>query len=228
MYWIWPTVHSLPKSDPHGSLHWHNCPGLSNLPARLWIRLDLVNSVTRTCAVINRNPLRRGSAHETLGKTHWYPVLVLSVRDSAGHQEWWVRHGSAVWNPAVKLWMLSPLRFVWVSKGHFFWLYTIFQVPCLCLVWAQPSGHFLLGYMRRTWWYFSTKSTYVFSLTLYPESFTFIEIEIIRSHVHISFHRVTLTYFGFNVLSYVLGGKNNINIPWNLFPRVQLPFSYRV
>lgn len=48
---------------------------------------------------------------------------------------------------------------------------------------------------------------------LHPESFTFIEMEIIRSPVYISFHRATITCFEFHVLSYVLGEKNNINTP---------------
>lgn len=48
------------------------------------------------------------------------------------------------------------------------------------------------------------------SLTLHPESFTFIEMEIIRPRVYISFHRATITCFEFHVLSYVLGGEKII------------------
>lgn len=58
---------------------------------------------------------------------------------------------------------------------------------------------------------------------LYSENFNFIEIEIIRSHVYISFQRVATPFFEFNVLSYVHGTKI-IKIEFEISLELSLPF----
>lgn len=82
-------------------------------------RSDLGNLVTKIYAASTRNPLRRGSARETLfGKINQSLVFMLRAGCSAGPQEWWTKGHKRCPEPRGRtLRALSPLLCVAASAS---------------------------------------------------------------------------------------------------------------